>query len=1752
MFAFSPVLRLRVLLIAGLIAITSLTSSLVATAQTTAPNEWTWMGGSDTANQPGVYPVSQGLSTASTTNIPGSRNGAVSWTDKDGNLWLFGGQGHDSAGNLGYLNDLWEFNSSTGAWAWMGGSNVVPTANCTGFANVCSGQSGVYGTSQTFAAGNIPGGRKNAASWTDSNGNLWLFGGQGYDSADNFDYLNDLWEFNPTLGTYGEWAWMGGTSTLACTTYGSYTSCTSPSGVYGQKGTFAAGNIPGSRSGAVSWTDKNGNFWLFGGAGNSSNDLWEFSPTLGTAGEWAWMSGSNSGISKGTYGTLGTPGGVPGSRSSATGWTDSSGNLWLFGGNGYGSSLYLSQEGHPGDLNDLWEYIPSTSQWTWMGGSSDFVDDEYILGSYAVYGTLGQPAATNVPGGRHGMAAWKDSSGNFWLFGGNGFSAENSNGLRAASSYGQAQPLNDLWEYSPTTNEWTWMGGQNTMGCSGICELPGVYGTLLTPAFANNPGSRQGGVSWTDNSGKLWLFGGTSYVYGGTSYLYYAEFPVDAFNDLWESQSTTDTRPVTPAPTFSPATGSYTSTQSVTISDSDPKAIIYISNSDAPTNASTIYKDAVPVAWSQTLQAVAQSTNSALSPVATATYSFNLPVVATPAFSLMGAGVADSVPTQYVTLSDTTPGAQIYYSYGPLTPYIQWRKVMSYTGNLTIASGQTLYAIAAESGYADSAIASVTYPVTLPAAAAPTFNLTPGTYTSIQSVPISDTTPGASIYYTINGSTPCTNSTCNTNSTMLYSGPVTVPETMTITAIAVAPGYSNSTAASASYTFTPANLGGVKIGSSATASVIVVIPAAATLDTLSVVTEGAANQDFTNAGGGTCAVGASYTAMSACTVNVSFAPRYAGARYGAVVLYDASGKVIGTGYVQGTGQGPQIIFTSSATQPSIAVNGFIKPFGMTADTNGNLFVNDSIDSTQYTEYLYKEKLQPNGTYLRSTLAQMVDGKSAMAVDGAGNVYDHFNGVAAEIPTPSGGYTPNSWNSTIAGVQAVDGAGNVYQMGQQHLYRPGLGSGGTNYVFGRTLTPILLPPSSPGGNMWGPPYSDVAVDGSGNVYTTAVIPPNVDNPASCWLSSGPDCYYESVGEQFWSANPPTSGGLSFSALLGADYYYDFVIAVDKIGNAYFTAQAFGNGQQSYQQAFVYRAALQPDNSYTYTRIGSGWVNPIALATDGLGNAYVLDAGATPSPAVYKFDYVNPPALAFASTGKGSTSADSPQTVTITNYGNLPLQLSGITVPADFSLNNSVANTCTGSTSLAALQSCVLSISFTPVTPLNGATSIAQNESIVITSNTLNTASTTSTIKVRGTESLPVVTTPTISLAAGTYAPGQSVTLSDTTPGATIYYAINGTPVVGTNPYSGAITVNTTETIQAVAVANGYTNSALASAAYIIEPPASMPTFSVAAGTYNSVQLVSISDTTPGAIIYYTTNGTIPTTSSTQYHGAITVSVTETLEAIATANNYSLSGVATSTYTILPANPVPVITGISPGYASAGGATFPLTVAGTGFISGSTVYWGASALTTTYRSATQLTAQVPAADIAIGGNTVAITVQTPSPGGGTSNAFQFEVNSASGATTGPTFTSTTATVTAGSSASYLVTLPSSVVSASVTCLNLPTGAACSYSATTNTLTITTSATTPKGTYQITVVFTETVSGAATGYILLPILLIPLLLMRRKLAARGVWITASLGLVLLASAAFSVIGCGGGSGATTPPPPPPQTHQVISSWTVNITIQ
>ena len=182
----------------------------------------------------------------------------------------------------------------------------------------------------------------------------------------------------------------------------------------------------------------------------------------------------------------------------------------------------------------------------------------------------------------------------------------------------------------------------------------------------------------------------------------------------------------------------------------------------------------------------------------------------------------------------------------------------------------------------------------------------------------------------------------------------------------------------------------------------------------------------------------------------------------------------------------------------------------------------------------------------------------------------------------------------------------------------------------------------------------------------------------------------------------------------------------------------------------------------------------------------------------------------------------------------------------------------------------------------------------------------------------VAMPAFSPAAGTYNSAQAVIISDATSNATIYYTTDGTtPTASSTRYTAPITVSSTETLEAIAVAPSDSNSAVASAAYnISEPIVATPVFSPASGTYLLPQLVMISDATPGATIYYTTNGSAPTTSSAVYTGAITVSAPETLKAMAVDAGDGNSAVASSTYLInVPVAATPTFTPAAGAYTSA---------------------------------------------------------------------------------------------------------------------------------------------------------------------------------------------------------------------------------------------
>ncbi|MGC1416674.1 MAG: kelch repeat-containing protein [Candidatus Acidiferrum sp.] len=518
-----------------------------------AHNDWTWIDGTKTAGtisapQYGSFPTSAPTTVPNPfTNTPGARYGAAGWTDKNGNMWLFGGDGWELSGGTPQdtldapMNDLWVCVNIGDycQWQLQGAYDPTPvattpptTVGALVIANAQhEGQGGVYN-----GVGNpgVPTARLGAATWTDNAGNLWLFGG-----SDGGNYLNDLWEFPASAYV------PAGVTTTYTNTARAWTQETAFAGV-DQNGVYppAVNPIPGARTNPVSWTDASGNFWLFGGFGKDGagtlgflNDLWEYS-----GGVWTFVSGSSVANQIGVgYGTPGvaSASNVPGGRQEAVGWADTAGNLWLFGGEGEDGNNPPTANGI---LDDLWEYNIASKQWTFVMGNitanqTGSYEAQTVVGPVSTTGaastcglSVGLTVGSNVvcspvsttgafPGSRWGASGWTDAGGNLWLFGGWGLDSTGTNGNGA---------LNDLWVYTPNSTAgqpgtWTWIKGSNTGSANG------VYGDE-TRAYKTyeiwTPGGRSNATHWVDGNGQLWLFGGEGYDSTSTSGNGY-------LNDMW-------------------------------------------------------------------------------------------------------------------------------------------------------------------------------------------------------------------------------------------------------------------------------------------------------------------------------------------------------------------------------------------------------------------------------------------------------------------------------------------------------------------------------------------------------------------------------------------------------------------------------------------------------------------------------------------------------------------------------------------------------------------------------------------------------------------------------------------------------------------------------------------------------------------------------------------------------------------------------------------------------------------------------------------------------------------------------------------------------------------------------------------------------------------------------------------------------------------------------------------------------------------
>ena len=246
--------------------------------------------------------------------------------------------------------------------------------------------------------------------------------------------------------------------------------------------------------------------------------------------------------------------------------------------------------------------------------------------------------------------------------------------------------------------------------------------------------------------------------------------------------------PKVATPTFNPSGGTYSSVQNVILTCSTSSASIrYTTDGSEPTDSSTLYANPIQLSSTTTIRAKAFKTDMRESNTASATYTINLPKVATPTFN-PPSGTYSGV--QSVAIQCATSGVTIRYTDNGADPT---STSTVYTGPISLNASTTLKAKAFKTGMTDSNTVTATYTINLPKVATPTFNPTGGTYTSPKNVAIQCATSGATIRYTTNGAEPTSTST-------VYSSPISIDATATIKAKAFKANMTESSQANATYT----------------------------------------------------------------------------------------------------------------------------------------------------------------------------------------------------------------------------------------------------------------------------------------------------------------------------------------------------------------------------------------------------------------------------------------------------------------------------------------------------------------------------------------------------------------------------------------------------------------------------------------------------------------------------------------------------------------------------------------------------------------------------------------------------------------------------------------------------------------------------------------------------------------------------------------------------------------------------------------
>ena len=655
----------------------------------------------------------------------------------------------------------------------------------------------------------------------------------------------------------------------------------------------------------------------------------------------------------------------------------------------------------------------------------------------------------------------------------------------------------------------------------------------------------------------------------------------------------------TAAPTFSIPGGTYNSVETLMFTDATPGAVIYYTvNATTPTTSSTQYTGPITLKETRTIEAMAIAPGDTQSTPVSQSYAF---AALAPTISPNG-GVFTTPQT--VTLA-TTPGIKIFYTTNGATPT---SSSTPYTVPFTVSKSETVKAISEQTYFTSSPVVAAAF--TFDTTASPTLSPGPGTYPINQKVTISDATPGATIYYTVDGSTPKSTST-------KYTGPITIATPRTISVIAIAKATSSSVT-TAHYTLTTATpvLSPVSFDSLTTRSV-----------TMSDSTSGAAIY-YTIDGSAPTASSTHYTGQIAvdATANlhaVAIAPAYApSAVANGVYIEEKVYTVAGIGPYLRQGDSGDI---GDGGPP---VGASMDSYGIVFDKEGNLYIADRsanrIRKVSVSTGLIST-IAGSGPFGLWTGGFSGDGGLAtkarlffpigIAFDSKNNLYfsDSMNGRVRKIAADTGIIT------TVAG-----GGGTLSDSGpatEVELYNPGglliddddnLYIADTNNCMVRKVSPTTGMLTTITGYVYSPQFPmdpfRCSYTGDGGPASAATIGPvsgiAFDSQKNLYIADSTDNIIRVISAS--TGDISTLPAFSGNPFGNVRYFSLDSVAVDAAGDVFFTGLYDG---------YIYKA---PAGSQQFTTfLGGGSENfygdgiprtqatilqPVALTFDSAGNLY----------------------------------------------------------------------------------------------------------------------------------------------------------------------------------------------------------------------------------------------------------------------------------------------------------------------------------------------------------------------------------------------------------------------------------------------------------------------------------------------------------------------------------------------------------------------